>query len=102
MAGESKYVRWFETLSTDDTSIVGGKNSSLGEMIRDLKNKGVRIPNGFATTADAYREFVQENDIKEKISSLIDDLKNEKKSLEKVGKAIRRLFLNGEFPEKIG
>ncbi len=102
MPGEAKYVRWFDTLSVDDTSIVGGKNSSLGEMIRDLKTKGVRIPNGYATTADAYRKFVQENEIREKMSSLIDDLKGEKKSLEKVGKSIRRLFLEGEFPEKIG
>ncbi len=48
-------IRWFDQISMDDVSVVGGKNASLGEMYRQLTPHGVRVPNGFATTADAYR-----------------------------------------------
>ena len=48
-------VSWFEELNTDDVSRVGGKNASLGEMIRMLKHEGIRVPDGFATTTEAYR-----------------------------------------------
>jgi pyruvate, water dikinase len=54
MAGKNKYIRWFEDLSSEDVQVVGGKNASLGEMIRSLKEEGIRVPDGFATTADAY------------------------------------------------
>ena len=49
------YVSFFEEFGIDDVPLVGGKNASLGEMYRNLSGKGVRVPNGFATTADAYR-----------------------------------------------
>ena len=56
---ESSFVLWFEEISIDDVPLVGGKNASLGEMFRQLdKQKGVRIPNGFAVTAAAYRYFI--------------------------------------------
>src|SRR4029450_9911397 len=51
-------VRWFADLGLADLDQVGGKNSSLGEMIANLAGLGVRVPNGFATTADAYRRFI--------------------------------------------
>ncbi len=101
MANNTTYIRWFEDLSSDDTPTVGGKNASLGEMIADLKEQGIRVPSGFATTADAYRAFVDENVIKDKVQSKLDDLKNEKTTLQKAGKAIRRYFLNGTFPDEI-
>ncbi len=94
-------IRWFEDLSSDDVKIVGGKNASLGEMIGSLKDEGVRVPDGFATTAEAYRRFVDENDIEEKIGSLIQDLESGNTRLDKAGKAIRRLFLNGTFSEDL-
>ncbi len=53
--GGSRYIRWFSALGIDDVSLVGGKNASLGEMYRELTREGVRVPNGFAVTADAYR-----------------------------------------------
>jgi len=51
-------VVWFEDVSSADVTLVGGKNASLGEMIRNLASVGVQVPNGFATTAAAYREFL--------------------------------------------
>ena len=55
-----QYVRWFVDIGIDDVPLVGGKNASLGEMYRELSNKGVKVPNGFAITADAYRLFLSE------------------------------------------
>jgi len=54
MADDKNYIRWFEDLNKDDVKIVGGKNASLGEMISSLKPEGIKVPNGFATTAEAY------------------------------------------------
>ena len=54
----SANVLWFSELGLDDLDQVGGKNSSLGEMVQNLSKAGVRVPNGFATTADAYRRFI--------------------------------------------
>ncbi len=99
--GSNKYIRWFENLSSDNVPEVGGKNASLGEMIQSLKGQGITVPGGFATTADAYWEFMQENDLTDEIKKLLDELRDGKKPLEKTGKAIRRLFLRAEFPEEI-
>ena len=60
-------IRWFETVGLADIASVGGKNASLGEMISQLSAKGVRVPTGFATTADAYRKFLAQNDLDKKI-----------------------------------
>lgn len=95
------YIRWFDSLGSNDVKIVGGKNASLGEMIGALKWEGIRVPDGFATTASAYWEFLQANDLKKKLEGLLEDLKSQKKPLDKVGKAIRSLFLHVEFPEEI-
>ena len=58
----AQYIRWFEELSIDDVSIAGGKNASLGEMYRELTPKGIRVPNCFAVTAEAYREVLTQSD----------------------------------------
>ena len=71
---EESYVRWLQDLSNDDVEQVGGKNASLGEMLRSLKKEGVRVPNGFATTARAYREFLTHNDLEEEIRSRLEGL----------------------------
>jgi pyruvate,water dikinase len=52
------HVVWFESIGMNDVAIVGGKNASLGEMIGSLTASGVKVPGGFATTADAFREFL--------------------------------------------
>jgi len=98
MNKQKTYVRWFEELSSREMADAGGKNASLGEMISALKDKGILVPEGFATTASAYKEFLEANRIKKKIQSLLDDLEKKDLSLDRAGKSIRRLFLNSEFP----
>jgi pyruvate,water dikinase len=95
------YVKWFEDLSVTDIADVGGKNASLGEMIRELDKKGVRVPGGFATTAQAYREFIEANNLQGRLGKALDKFREKEQSLEKTGRTIRRLFLHSEFPEPI-
>lgn len=94
-------IAWFETLSIRDVGRVGGKNASLGEMVRALEGKGVRVPGGFATTAAAFREYVSANGLEPDLRRNIDALKSGKLSLHATGEAIRRLFLDAEFPQEI-
>jgi len=84
-------IRWFDDLGIDDVTIVGGKNASLGEMYCQLSPLGVHVPNGFATTAKAYRSNTQK--INEKITSLLAQIKpNDVNSLSKYAKKIRILI----------
>lgn len=100
--GETKtYIRRLEDLTNQDVAVVGGKNASLGEMIRSLGEQGVRVPGGFATTADAYREFLRANELDERLKGELDDLRDEKQTLDQAGKAIRKLIRAGEFPQEI-
>ena len=101
MTKENNYIRWFETLSSKDVPLVGGKNASLGEMVRELKEEGIQVPDGFATTAEAYWEFLEANELKERIESHLEEIEKGKKSLEKIGKSVRNLFLKSTFPEEI-
>ena len=96
-----EYVAWFDTLGNGDVGTVGGKNASLGEMVRTLKQRGVRVPDGFATTAGAYRTFVEANKLAGELHSRIEAFKRGDHTLQKTGAAIRRLFLDGEFPPAI-
>jgi pyruvate,water dikinase len=68
------YIRWFDELNADDVSLVGGKNASLGEMYRKLTPRGVPVPNGFATTADAYRDMLTVAGAWERLHALLDDV----------------------------
>src|SRR5947209_4218753 len=95
-----KIVLEFSEVSSRDAERVGGKNA-LGEMIRALKKKRVRVPDGFATTAKAFRLFLRENKIDKKIRAEIEHLKKGSKSLSRAGKALRALFLRGKFPEQV-
>lgn len=67
----SNNIRWFKDLGIQDIDQVGGKNASLGEMIKHLTKAGVKVPNGFATTADAYRTFLQQSGLNQKIQSAL-------------------------------
>src|SRR5256714_3999983 len=96
-----KFVLRFDEVSFKDGGRVGGKNAALGEMIRTLKKQGVRVPHGFATTADAFRLFVRENQIDKKIRAEIQRLKKGSKSLAATSKALCALFLKGKFPERV-
>ncbi|EMS6175494.1 phosphoenolpyruvate synthase [Neisseria gonorrhoeae] len=96
------YVIWFENLRMTDVERVGGKNASLGEMISQLTEKGVRVPGGFATTADAYRAFLAHNGLNERISAALAKLDVEDVSeLARVGKEIRQWILDTPFPEQL-
>jgi pyruvate, water dikinase len=97
-AGRAPLVIWFEALGRGDVSLVGGKNASLGEMVCHLTNQNVRIPAGFATTAEAYWRFVDSNMLRETISGLLADLESGKAPLAEVGSSIRRAFLRGSWP----
>jgi pyruvate,water dikinase len=98
--GSKRLVVRLDELSLKDAARVGGKNASLGEMIAALKPKGIRVPSGFATTAEAYWRYVRENQLDEKIKAEIDQLKTSK-SLPAVGKALRAMILRGRFPEEV-
>lgn len=98
---DPQYVVWFEELRKDDVPIVGGKNASLGEMVQRLGAKGVLVPPGFATTASAYRAYLEANGIANAMSQRLGALATGKASLHDTGEAVRRLFLDGEFPIQI-
>jgi pyruvate,water dikinase len=95
-------VLWFEEVGIGDIGLVGGKNASLGELVRQLKPKGVNIPNGFATTAYAYRYFVQRAGLDTALQQLfanldVDDVEN----LQRHGRQARSLILNAPFPYEL-
>jgi pyruvate,water dikinase len=96
---KGEYVRRFEDLSVGDVADVGGKNASLGEMIRELKEQGVRVPDGFATTARAYRELLEHNGIEGAIRDGMREYREGRRKLAEAGRAVRNLFLRAEFPE---
>ncbi|KAK0641839.1 hypothetical protein B0T16DRAFT_420610 [Cercophora newfieldiana] len=92
-------VRKFEDLERGDVAIVGGKNSSLGEMIQQLSAKGIAVPGGFATTAYAYWHYVDSNGIREKMASLVAEWQEGRTTLAETGHSVRKLFLRGRWPE---
>ncbi len=89
----------FEQLRNTDVGSVGGKNASLGEMISQLSAKGVRVPTGFATTADAYREFLAQGGLDKKINELLDALDaDDTQALAICGTQIRKWIMEADFP----
>jgi pyruvate, water dikinase len=95
----SSYVIPFENLRNTDVPSVGGKNASLGEMISQLSAKGVRVPTGFATTAEAYREFLAQNGLDAKINAELDALNaDDTQALAICGEKIRNWIMQAEFP----
>ena len=97
-----KNVIWFENLRMTDVEQVGGKNASLGEMISQLAEKGVRVPGGFATTAEAYRAFLSHNGLNERISAALAELDvDDVAELARVGAQIRQWILETPFPAEL-
>ena len=93
------FVRFFNSLSLNDVPLVGGKNASLGEMFRTLKPKGVNVPDGFATTSEAYWAVLDHNQLREKIFPLLDALDIEDVvRLAEVGQTIREWLAHAELP----
>ncbi|WP_038309217.1 phosphoenolpyruvate synthase [Kingella kingae] len=98
----SRNVIWFENLRMTDVESVGGKNASLGEMISQLANKGVRVPSGFATTAAAYRAFLAHEGLADRISAALAALDvDDVTELARVGKEIRQWILETPFPAEL-
>jgi pyruvate,water dikinase len=101
-AKDKKFVLWFEEVGIEDVPLVGGKNASLGEMIQQLTSKGVNVPTGFATTAHAYRYFVEKAGLQEKLRQIFSDLDVEDvQNLRERGKQARALVLNTPFPKEL-
>ncbi|MGE4419253.1 MAG: phosphoenolpyruvate synthase [Sulfurimonas sp.] len=97
-----KYIRFFSELNINDVPIVGGKNASLGEMYQKLTPKGVTIPNGFATTSEAYWLLLEENGIKDEIASTLSDLDiHDTNNLQERGLKVRNLILNSHLPKAL-
>ena len=98
----AKYIRWFAEIRNEDVASVGGKNASLGEMYQDLKKVGVRIPNGFAITADAYWLVVKTGGVIDRLRETLADLdKTSVTNLEGRGKKARDLILGAGIPDDI-
>ncbi len=93
------FIRWLSDLGIDDVPIVGGKNASLGEMIRHLSHLGIRVPSGFATTAEAYREFLAQGGLDERIQSVLAQLDvDDVSALAEAGAQIRAWVIAQPFP----
>jgi len=95
------YIRWFSDLRRGDIASVGGKNASLGELTQSISSLGIKVPEGFATTAVAYWDFIETNQLKDKIATQISRLEKDDGNLSAVGGAIRGLILAGTFPEAL-
>lgn len=99
--GHGHLVRNFETLSRSDGALVGGKNSSLGEMISALGSRGIAVPSGFATTSHAYWRYVDVNGIRSKIAALVVEWQQGKLTIAETGQMVRSLFIRGTWPEDV-
>ncbi|WP_457593619.1 phosphoenolpyruvate synthase [Hydrogenimonas sp.] len=97
-----KYVKWFDEIGIEDVADVGGKNASLGEMYRTLTQEGVRVPNGFAVTAGAYRYVLEYNDAWPKLHKLLDNLDfDDVKALQKAGAECRKIVQACRIPDDL-
>jgi pyruvate,water dikinase len=95
-------VIWLKDVGMSDVDKVGGKNASLGEMISGLESQGVRVPGGFATTAEAFESFLEHSDLKNKINKLLSDLDiTDISALTKTGLLIRQWVEEAPFPDEL-
>lgn len=98
----SSYIKWFDQIRMGDVSEVGGKNASLGEMYSKLLAKGIEVPNGFATTALAFQEFLQENKLNEALAELMKQLDmHTYANLKEIGAKCRTLLYDTRLSEKL-
>ncbi|MCK4386963.1 MAG: phosphoenolpyruvate synthase [Candidatus Pacebacteria bacterium] len=102
MRKKENNILFFNQIDKKDVAIVGGKNASLGEMYRKLAKKGVLVPNGFATTARAYNNFLATDGLRKRIKEIFKDLDTHNiENLMEKGAQVRRLILEAELPEKL-
>ena len=97
-----KYIKTFSEIRMNDVPVVGGKNASLGEMYSQLSSEGIRVPNGFAITSEAYRYFIKANGLTEQIEQTLASMNiSELSSLRKTGKSIRGWIMHGNMPQDL-
>ncbi|VUT28022.1 MAG: putative phosphoenolpyruvate synthase [Candidatus Syntrophoarchaeum sp. GoM_oil] len=102
MKQDAKYIRWFKEIRNEDVPLVGGKNASLGELYSELSTEGVKIPNGFAVTAEAYWYVVNTAGILDDLKGAMTGLdKTNIKDLGKRGKKARDLILGAGIPDDL-
>ena len=102
MTDSHTYIRWFNEIGIDDVPLVGGKNASLGEMYQNLTAEGVRVPNGFAVTAEAYRYVLEQNDAWQALHGALDGLEPDNiKDLQARGEKARAIVYGCELPEDL-
>ena len=101
-AASTAFIKWFRELTIADIPSVGGKNASLGEMVRELAGKGVAVPDGFAITADAFRHFLETAKLDERIRSTLAGLDTrDVANLRQRGHAVREAIRNAVLPEDL-
>jgi pyruvate, water dikinase len=101
-ASSTSTIAWFSDLSLNDIDQVGGKNASLGEMVRNLTSAGVRVPDGFATTAEAYRHFISDGGLTDMINTELAALDTDDvEQLAAVGRKIREAVTGQPFPTNL-
>ena len=102
MTRKQRYILPYKSISKRDVSLVGGKNASLGEMIKALSGRGVRIPDGFAINTQAYWQFLKKNKIDKELKKIFRNFKPKSLvSLQATGKAARILILKASFPKDL-
>ncbi len=102
MNKDTKFILWFDQLGIEDVPLVGGKNASLGEMYKELTAKGVKVPNGFAITAHAYRYLLEQTNAIDKIRDILSDLDTSNMdNLAERGEKVRYLIQHLEFPDDL-
>ncbi|MBL4543043.1 MAG: phosphoenolpyruvate synthase [Rhodobacteraceae bacterium] len=92
-------VIWFDNLERKDVPLVGGKNASLGEMVQNLQQAGIKVPPGYATSSDAFREYLQANELNELIDTTMTAYAENRLTLQNAGQRIREAIAHGEWPE---
>ncbi|MDD5489150.1 MAG: phosphoenolpyruvate synthase [Candidatus Moranbacteria bacterium] len=96
---KTKYILWFRETGIKDIELVGGKNASLGEMHRNLRKYGIRIPDGFSITSEAYRYFLRQNNLDAEIKKILKGLDTgNMRNLAERGYKVRQAILSAEFP----
>ncbi|HEY7557382.1 MAG TPA: phosphoenolpyruvate synthase [Candidatus Binatia bacterium] len=99
---QGRYIRWFEEVGIDDIPLVGGKNASLGELVRELAFRGIKVPNGFAVTAEAYWDFIAGAGLEGKLRGILADLNTrDTANLQQRGSALRQAVISASLPDKL-
>lgn len=96
------FIKWLNEISKKDIALFGGKNASLGELYKNLTEKGIKVPDGFAISAEAYKFFLKGAGLEDKIKKLLEDFdKRNLRELKERGRRIRQLILSAELPEEL-